>query len=153
MAPIQDFEVEDGINHLRNSRATGLDIWAPLEWKRLPSPAKAELVDNFRAAEAAVVPPLQALYQLMVMMLKPTGGERTIALQTLWHFLWSGIRGQRIKDYDGEQARFWDSAIEEPQHLVLVFFVGFWMRSRSSTGWSLSPCSGTWRSSTIPFPS
>ena len=71
---IQDKEVADAISRLRNSRATGLDLWAPIEWKRLPPDAHGDLAGNLRAAEKAVAPPFQALYQLMVTMGKPAGG-------------------------------------------------------------------------------
>ena len=71
---IQDFEVEQSIQNLRNPSATGMDIWFPTGWKRLQLEAKADLANNLRRSEELVAPPFQALYQIMAMMQKPIGG-------------------------------------------------------------------------------
>ena len=83
MDVIDDNEVETAIEGLRNSRGLGLDHWAPLEWKRLPPKAVSRLGDSLRDAERRCTVPLQVLCQLMALMGKPSGGDRTIALQTL----------------------------------------------------------------------
>ena len=50
--------------------------------------------------------PLQALYNIMALLLKPSGGEITVALQVLWHVLWGCIRNAPIRKWDESRAQF-----------------------------------------------
>ncbi len=109
--PIDDDQVDDAIARLRNSRGLGADWWAPKELKGLPREGKAEFADLIRECEEKVTVPIQVLFNLMALLPKPTGGERTVCLQALWHVVWSSIRGTRIKQWDAQQAQHWDSAI------------------------------------------
>ena len=81
--PVDDFDVACHIKTVRNSRALGFDHWCPLEWKALPPEGVHELGCTIRLSEEIVAVPIQALITLMGLLKKPTGGERTIALQVL----------------------------------------------------------------------
>ena len=72
---ITDDDTSEAIFRLRNGRATSTDVWAPIDWKRLPPKAHVEMGNLLRKAEKVLVVPLQALFNLMVLMGKPSGGS------------------------------------------------------------------------------
>ena len=82
------------------------------DWKLLPREAKDELAHLLRKCESRLAVPMQALINLMSLIPKPTGGERTVALQSLWHVVWSSIRSSKVKEWDESRAQFWDSAMK-----------------------------------------
>ena len=55
--------------------------------------------------------PIQVMVNLMALMKKIAGGERSVALQATWVVIWASIRGIEAKNYDKRRAQFWDSAI------------------------------------------
>ena len=112
MEAIEFEETDAAIKELRNGRSVGGDVWSPLDWKRLPPEARRDLTSAFRKSEKKIAVPMQALINLMALLPKPSGGERTVALQSLWHVVWSSIRGQKVRDWDSDRAQFWDSAIK-----------------------------------------
>ena len=108
---IEDSDVSQHIRMLRNSRGLGFDWWAPAEVKALPPEAHHKWGCSFRQAERLVSVPIQVMINLMGIMKKSTGGERTIALQATWVVIWASMRGIKAKEFDKGRAQFWDSAI------------------------------------------
>ena len=108
---LTDEEGLDAIKGLRDNRGLGGDWWTPRELKSLPMGAKLELIAHMRRAEELVTVPIQSLINLMALLPKATGGERTVALQAMWHVIWTSARSSGMREWDEAKAQHWDSAV------------------------------------------
>jgi len=61
--------------------------------------------------EKAAVPPLTFLLNLVVLLVKPTGGHRPIALVMMLYALWGKVRRHDQQEWDSQRAGFWDHAV------------------------------------------
>ena len=111
LQPIDDWEAQGAIDRLRNSRGLGCDHWSPQELKALSPNAIAALSCLYRECESLVAIPAQVMFNIMCLLPKPSGGERAIVLQALWHVVWSSIRAPHVRAFDIARAQHWDSAV------------------------------------------
>ena len=111
LQPIDDWEVQGAIDKLRNSKGLGCDHWPPQELKALPPNAIAALPCLYRECETLVAIPAQVMLNIMRLLPKPSGGERAIVLQALWHVVWSSTRAPHVRAFDIARAQHCDSAV------------------------------------------
>jgi len=92
-------------------RGRGFDYWDPDEMRYLPEPAWQELCDLYHEMELALTPPFLFLLNLIVMLPKPAGGYRPIALLAYLYALWGKARRADVQAWDVQRAGHWDNAI------------------------------------------
>ena len=107
--PISDGVLARAVAVLRDTRGIDTDQWTPLELKALPEAASLALM--VRQMDAQLTISLQRLTDLICLLPKPGGGERSIVLQSLLHVSWSSCRADSIRSWDVARTRFCDSAV------------------------------------------
>ena len=109
---ITKVKVIRGIKKLHKSTAVGIDQWSPAVWRDISPEAIAELVKLLNHVEAKVAWPAHIYHNLIVLMGKPAGGTRPIALMITIYRLWTKIRRPQIDFWEGAWAGPWDAAIK-----------------------------------------
>ena len=106
--------LDQGLMRQRGNRGLGSDQWWPAAWKKLPRPAKLELVEQLKLTELKLVYPLQVYLNFVRLIGKPgqAGGERPITVTALFYSTHSKMRSQLVRDFDEEKHGFWDDAIK-----------------------------------------
>ena len=74
-------------------------MWYPRHFLALPDEALDDMAEIYNECEALVAMPVQALLNLIALILKPQGGDRPIALTALWYALWTRIRQPYMKEW------------------------------------------------------
>ena len=65
----------------------------------------------FHIMESTGVVPITILINIVVLLLKPTGGFRPIGLLSFLYALWVKARRFEVQEWDDEHAGFWDDAV------------------------------------------
>ena len=91
--------------------AIGLDEVAFKDIELLPDEALIMLAGIMRYALRNLALPVQILINLMVMLGKPAGGSRTIAILATFYRLLMRILSPMVTEWDTKAAGHWDSAI------------------------------------------
>ena len=85
-------DVKKGLKEIANNTALGIDQWGPKLLKLLPDDALEELAEVLNNIEQAMAWPSHTLYNIIVLMGKPGGGTRLIALMPMIYRIWTKIR-------------------------------------------------------------
>ena len=94
-ADIDDITEEDvkrGIKMMSSGTAVGIDQWSPGRWKQLSPEAIEAITHFFRYIEKHGVWPGHIYFNIIVLMGKPTGGSRPIALMPMLYRLYTKVR-------------------------------------------------------------
>ena len=78
----------------------------------LPEPAKQALVDLLTQVEQELVWPATILLNLIILLAKPNGGERPIALIAILYRIWVRMRKPELEVWEAARAGHWDSAVQ-----------------------------------------
>ena len=81
--PISEDQVRKGIFRLNTRSAVGVDQWSPAVWRDLSDEAIQELTALLNEVEQQLTWPAHIYYNLIVLMGKPAGGTRPIALMAM----------------------------------------------------------------------
>ena len=110
--PISEEQVRKGIFRLNARTAVGVDQWSPAVWRDLSDEAIQELPMLLNEVERTLTWPAHAYYNLIVLMGKPAGGTRPIALMAMIYRLWTKIRRPEIDSWEAAWAGPWDAAVK-----------------------------------------
>ena len=92
MEEITEEDVRRGIKMMSSGTAVGIDQWPPAQWKQLSPEAIEAITHLFTYIEKYGVWPGHIYYNIIVLMGKPTGGSRPIALMPMLYRLYTKIR-------------------------------------------------------------
>ena len=89
----------------------GIDWWEVEHLKSMTEEVAQAFADILNQVEEKVAWPVQTLLSLIVLMGKPNGGVKPIALMPMLYRLWSKVRRVDIHVWDEDHTGFWDAAI------------------------------------------
>eukprot|EP00973_Karenia_brevis_P006372 866497-Karenia_brevis.AAC.1 len=110
--PIDDTMVGAAIYVLKTATAVGIDLWSPADLRKLPNRALKQLADILKKVEETATWPSYLLYNIIVLMGKPQGGARPIALMPMLYRIWTEVRKPYIQKWERANAGPWDAAVE-----------------------------------------
>ena len=87
--PITMEDLERGLKMLNTNTAAGIDQWSPGQLRSLSMEAKELLLGILQDVERTKAWPGYAYYNIIVLMGKPAGGVRPIALMAMIFRLWT----------------------------------------------------------------
>ena len=97
---------------LNTNTAVGIDQWSPGQLRLLNAEGKKLLLDILNVIEDSRAWPGYTYYNIIVLMGKPNGGIRPIALMAMIYRLWTKIRRPYIVLWEMAHAGLWDAAIK-----------------------------------------
>ena len=97
---------------LNTNTAVGIDQWSPAQLRALSPEAKELLLNILQDIEKTRAWPGYTYYNIIVLMGKPNGGVRPIALMAMIYRLWTKIRRPYIVQWERAHAGPWDAAIK-----------------------------------------
>ena len=97
---------------LKSATAVGIDQWSPAQWKALSPEAIDGITYLFQYIEEYGVWPGHLYYNIIVLMGKPTGGSRPIALMPMLYRLYTKIRRPQIVQWELAHQGPWDAAVK-----------------------------------------
>ena len=109
---ISQEDVKRGIKALKSATAVGTDQWSPAQWKALSPEAIDGITYLFQYIEEYGVWPGHIYYNIVVLMGKPTGGSRPIALMPMLYRLYTKIRRPQIIQWELAHQDPWDAAVK-----------------------------------------
>ena len=112
LSPITREQITIGLKQFKNNTALGIDHWSPRELKGLPTEAHEELATLLNDIKQNRSWPRHILYDIVVLMGKPNGGTRPIALMPMIYGLWTKIRKPLIAQWETTYSGPWDAAIK-----------------------------------------
>ena len=71
-----------------------------------------ELTDLLHEVNKRIAWPAQVLKVIVVLLLKPKGGDRPICLLPELLKLWETVEGDTVASWESERIGFWDDAVE-----------------------------------------
>ena len=98
------------IYRLNKGTAVGVDQWSPTVWRDMSDEALDELVKLLNEVERRLTWPAHLYHNFIVLMGKPAGGTRPIALMPMLYCLWTKIRRPHIDVWESAWAGPWDAA-------------------------------------------
>ena len=104
--------IKQVIKKLNKSTAVGIDQWSPAVWRDISPEAVEELAKLLNHVEQKVAWPAHIYHNLIVLMGKPAGGTRPIALMPMIYRLWTKIRREQIDSWEQAWAGPWDAAVK-----------------------------------------
>ena len=104
--------VREGIKEINPKTALGLDQWDVAWLRALSDDALESLATIFNMVEAAIAWPTHILSNTIVLMGKPQGGCRPIALMLMLYRIWTKIRKKWIQEWDALFSGPWDAAVK-----------------------------------------
>ena len=111
MHPLTGSDVADAIHILKKNTALGIDQ-LDIGWlKRLPIEAKDDIATLLNDVEATGAWPIQALLNIIVLLGRPAGGVRPIALMPIIYRIWCRARRHTLIDWENAAHGHWDAAI------------------------------------------
>ena len=108
--------VRRAINEIKTSTSLGLDQWEVVFLKSLDGDALDELVVLLQAIERRAAWPSHILMNIIVLMGKPGGGSRPIALMPMLYRIWTKVRKRFIQEWDTLHQGPWDAAVSICHH-------------------------------------
>ena len=112
LEPITMADLERGLKMLSTNTAVGIDQWSPGQLRALSPEAKELLLNILQDIETTKAWPGYTYYNSIVLMGKPNGGVRPIALMATIYRLWTKIRRPHIVQWERAHAGPWDAAIK-----------------------------------------
>ena len=109
---ISQEDVKRCIKVLKSATAVGIDQWSPAQWKALSPEAIDGITYLFQYIEEYGVWPGHIFYNIVVLMGKPTGGSRPIALMPMLYRLYTKIRRPQILQWELAHQGPWDAAVK-----------------------------------------
>ena len=110
--PITEEDVKRGIKLMNSVTAVGIDQWSPHQWKQLSPEALEAMAHLFNHVEKHGVWPGHIYYNIIVLMGKPAGGSRPIALMPMLYRLYTKIRRPYIIQWEIAHQGPWDAAVK-----------------------------------------
>ena len=110
MITIEDFQ--RGIKMMNGGTAVGIDHWSPHHWKQLSPEALEAITHLFNHIEQHGVWPGHIYYNIILLMGKPAGGSRPIALMPMLYRLYTKIRRPYIIKWELAHQGPWDVAVK-----------------------------------------
>ena len=111
LEPITIEGLNEALYSFKDGTAKGLDGTGPRFWKRLPEVGRQSVVELLNDIEKYKTWPWQLMGQLVVLLGKPTGGERPIALLQFFLRLWLRCRRPLTRQWAKSQVAHWDHAL------------------------------------------
>ena len=105
-------DVKRGIKLMNSGTAVGIGQWSPHHWKQLSQEALEAITHLFNHIEHHGVGRGHIYYNIIVLMGKPTGGSRPIALMPMPYRLWTKIRRPYIIKWELAHQGPWDAAVK-----------------------------------------
>ena len=90
----------------------GIDQSSPYHWKQLSLKAKEAIVHFLSHVEKHDIWPGYLYYHVIVLMGKPAGGSRPIALMPMLYRLWTKIRRPHLIRWELAHQGPWDAAVK-----------------------------------------
>ena len=90
---------------LKTNTAVGIDQWSPIQLRLLSPEAKQLLLSILQDVESSKAWPGYTYYNIIVLMGKPAGGVRPIALMAMIYRLWTKIRRPYIVQWERAHAQ------------------------------------------------
>eukprot|EP00973_Karenia_brevis_P087142 12082804-Karenia_brevis.AAC.1 len=84
--------VETASYILKVATAVGIYLWSPAHLRKLLRKARKQLAEILQQVEKCPTWPSYLLYNMIVLMGKPQGGTRPIALMPMLYRIWTKIR-------------------------------------------------------------
>ena len=100
------------IYRLNKGTAFGVDQWSPAVWRDMSDEALEELVKLLNEVERRLTWPAHLYHNFIVLMGKPAGGTRPIALMPMRYRLLTKIRRPQIDAWETAWAGPWDAAVK-----------------------------------------
>ena len=97
---------------MKSGTAVGIDQWSPAQWKLLSEEAIDGITYLFQYIEEYGVWPGHIYCNIIVLMGKPTGGSRPIALVPMLYRLYTKIRRPQIVQWELAKQGPWDAAVK-----------------------------------------
>ena len=110
--PLTIEDIRRAIYILRPGTAVGADQWRPDELRLLTPEGLQMLLQLYHQVERRGVWPTGMLANLIVLMGKPKGGSRHIALVPMLYRIWCRTRRCYIDDWEKITAGTWDAAVK-----------------------------------------
>ena len=111
LEPITLEGLDEALYSFKDGTAKGLDGTGPRLWKRLPAVRRMKMVELLNNVERELTWPWQLMGQLVVLLGKPTGGERPTALLQFPLRLWLRCRRPVTRQWSKAQGAHWDHAL------------------------------------------
>eukprot|EP00973_Karenia_brevis_P095053 12425469-Karenia_brevis.AAC.1 len=109
--PIDEDKVEGALYVLKTATTVGIDFWSPGDLRRLARAALGALGQILVQVEDQATWPSFLLYNIIVLVGKPLGGTRPIALMPMLYKVWTRIRKPYIQKWERAIAGPWDAAV------------------------------------------
>lgn len=100
MARLTVTQIRRALACFRKSRSKGFDGWGPAGLAQLPDEALEQLSQLYAAMEASVLAPATFLLNFVVLLPKPTCGERLVTLRNMLYVLWAKCRQNEVRELD-----------------------------------------------------
>ena len=110
-SPIDGADVQKGAMRIPKNTAIGLDHWETRWLRRMDDEAAEGMAHLLNTIETSIAWPIQTLMNIIVLMGKPQGGVRPIALMPMLFRLWTKIRKASIDEWGYLHHGPWDAAI------------------------------------------
>ena len=104
--------LDDAVCEFKDATAHGMDTVGPRFIKHLPYEGRAAVCDMFNGWTYACALPWQMLLNLVVLIPKPGGGERPIALLNFFLRLFLRCHKPLSRRWCRDRAGEWDAAVE-----------------------------------------
>ena len=114
--------------------AIGLDLWETRWLRRMSDDAAEGMADLLNSVEENIAWPIQILINIIVLMGKPHGDVRPIALMPMLYRLWTKIRNASIDEWGSLHHGPWDAAIRGSSALRAACIGAFFDEVHTLTG-------------------
>ena len=122
MEPLTVDDFRRAIFSFRPGTAVGLDQWRPDELRLLTTEGLYQLLLLYQAIEKHGVWPTGIVANIVVLMGKPKGGSRPIALMPMLYRIWCRARRPYIDTWENNTAGDGMRQFKAPQHLGLASY-------------------------------
>ena len=119
-------DVTQAMKYLAKNTALGIDHWSPEEWRRLPTTTHQAMAELLNRVEAGMAWPRHIVHNIIVLMGKPQGGTRPIALMPMLYRIWTKIRKPYIEQWEQQHAGPWDAAVKGSSALRAAYHSQFY---------------------------
>ena len=97
--PIQVEQFASAVSTYPAKKGVGIDFWSTRDFKRSPNKVLEPFAAVLNAAQTALSWPVQIMFNVMALLPKPQGGERTVAKTPLLYRLYNVVRAPAVKEW------------------------------------------------------